>query len=206
MNKNESDKTMVILDIDGVVAELEPELVGYLTEKHGDKALQNRDMYLMENRFENEPEILEDALAFIMEPYSYLNLKPNLRGVNFAVDLIKSQFGVIFLSSRPSNTEKFTRRWLMQNVPHFNESLGVKCVNGSKVRMIENQMRDLTVFVVEDNPETCNKLNQDGILAYNWSQPWNQGCYPLITMEGNNTVIWESMDRKVDFWEKYTYE
>jgi hypothetical protein len=198
------EKLMIIMDIDGVLANLEGRLVEHLVSRYGKDAGINRDMYALEDRYADFPEILDAALSFVIDPNSYYPLEPMMDGLVFVEKAIANGYPVQFLSSRPKGAETFTVRWLRKHLLNYDETLGAKCLDGNKARTILKDYKDLVAFVVEDRPDTVAKLNEGGILAYSWAQPWNTGVYPAILHDDEKFLIASSAGAKTeDFWEKW---
>jgi hypothetical protein len=194
------------MDIDGVLADLEGQLVKHLVDKHGERANVNRDMYSLEDRYADMPDVLDDALDFVLDPNSYYGLEPHADGIRFVESLINTDYHVLFLSSRPKAAEGHTVRWLKKHVENYGYSGGARCVSGSKARLILKEMSGLVAFVVDDNPETVEALNAGGVLAYAWGKLWNDGVYPrLAHSPGRDVLIKESENvPQIDFWDKWS--
>ena len=165
------EKLMIIVDIDGVLADLEGRLVRHLVSRYGRAADVNRDMYAIEDRYADFPEILDAALSFVVDPNSYCSLKPIEAGLNFVEQAIARGYPVQFLSSRPKSAFGHTVSWLRRNLLDYNATLGAKCLEVNKAKLILKEYKDLVAFVVDDRPDTVEKLNAGGVLAYSWAQP-----------------------------------
>lgn len=199
-------KKMVLMDIDGVLADLEGRLVEHLVACYGKDAEINRDMYAIEDRYADFPEILDAALSFVIDPNVYYPLLPLMDGLEFTERIIAKGYPVQFLSSRPQTAETFTVRWLREHLLDYdNTTLGAKCLGGNKARTILKDYKDLVEFVVDDRPSTVEQLNKGGVLAYSWAQIWNVGVHPAILHGDDGFKIATSADAKlVDFWEKWS--
>jgi len=198
------NKKMIIMDIDGVLADLEGRLVEHLVACYGKDADINRNMYAIEDRYADFPEILDAALSFVIDPNCYYPLEPIMDGLVFVERAISNGYPVQFLSSRPKSSLEFTVRWLRKYLLNYDETLGAKCLDGNKARVILKDYKVLIAFVVEDRPDIVAKLNEGGILAYSWAQPWNMGIYPAILHDDEKFLIASDAGSKMeDFWEKW---
>lgn len=201
------EKKMVIMDIDGVLADLEGQMVKWLVEKFGERANVSRDVYDLETRYAEMPDVLAEALAFVLDPNSYYGLEPHVDGIRFVESLINTDYPVLFLSSRPKAAEEFTVRWLKKHVENYAYSNGARCVSGSKARLILRDMAGLVAFVVDDKPETVEELNRGGVLAYSWQRPWNKGVYPLLDHDATSKSVLideDGVTDTIEFWDKWS--
>lgn len=199
------EKKTVIMDVDGVLADVEGRLVEHLVTKFGQRAGLNREMYSLNDRYADMPDVLSEALAFVANPSMYYGLEPHADGIRFVESLINTDYHVVFISSRPKAAETATVRWLKKHVENYGYSGGARCVSGSKSRLILKDMAGLIEFVVDDNPDTVNELNAGGVLAYAWTQPWNEGVYPYLSHGGKDVEIYENdNDAGIEFWEKWS--
>lgn len=197
---------MVIIDIDGVLADLEGAMVEYLRQNFGDDALTNRNLYNIDERYADFPEILDAALKFVLDPNSYYPLKPLQSGLVFVERLMANGYPVQFLSSRPTAAQEYTVRWLKKHLSDYKSTLGAQCLGKNKTRLILKDYSGLVDFVVDDNPRTVTTLNAGGILAYSWAQPWNEGVHPAILHENNQYLIAEdSYGKLIDFWSRWKH-
>lgn len=194
------DKKMVVMDIDGVLADFTSQIDSYLFEKYGAAAVREWTNYSIEGRYADRPDILRDAIEFVNDPNSYYSLDPIPDGIEFAEQLLYYNMNIWFLSSRPKTAYEPTVRWLKKNLAKYNKTLGVT-VTGSQsakfARMEDTSIRDLIGFVVDDSPEVIGHASQLGIDAYCWAQPWNKGVYPRIVP---GDAIKFSDGTATDFW------
>lgn len=170
---------LAIFDLDGFLYDFESYLVTVLERKHGFFARANRDVYDLRDRFENFQDIYKDAVTVLNNKhvYGHLNVDPFAR--QFVIQTIERGYEVMFLTSRPVSTKKITEKSLEKVFGElYTETYGVEFTQ-SKVSYIE-PFKKTVAFVVDDNPEEVENLNNIEVKAFAWNQPWNEHVYPNI--------------------------
>lgn len=186
-------KTIVLMDVDGVMANFEGQLVRELFDKFGKDAITNRSLFSLEKRYKDFPEILEYARKLTANPNFYYPLEECEGAAEFALGLIGYGFDVRFVSSRPASAETFTRRWL-RKVLEIEPVITCGIVNKAEFAI---PFRVDVDFAVDDNPDQIKELKNAGIKTLCWSQQWNEGVFPRIYQRGDGAfMFWEDESKE----------
>ena len=193
---------LVVFDIDGVLAAYEPKLVQVLVDRFGEKAAKGRNLFSLEKRYSEHPEILNVAKGLTSDPNFYYDLESEAGALSFISQLADSGFPIMFVTSRPAYMESVTRRWLLKNFgAYFEESLGLFCGIESKAKFVAD-LKDGVEFVVEDNPENIREIVDAGFMALCWDQTWNQGVFPRLYIRSDGELmLWADESKEsAPFW------
>lgn len=190
---------IVCFDVDGVLADFEGKLVNVLESEFGDIATKNRNLFSIEDRFENHPEIIRRAQLYINTPNFYRNLEPIKDMILLANELIGFKVGVMYLTSRPQTHEEVTRRWLQKHTENYSESLGLFCGVENKADFLLDVNAQ---YLIDDNPKEITRCKKSKIPVLVWSQEWNERLFPRLYASSNGTLmLWESEDKEAEpFW------
>ncbi len=192
-------KKLVIFDVDGIICDFEGGLVSVLEKQFGAIGYANRNLFKLENRFPDRPDVLRFAKDLVEDPNFYYGLQANEGVADFIDNLQESGVMVMYLSSRPLSSENFTRRWLLKNTYG---QVDVYCGVSDKAGFL-NEIRDSVDFVVEDNPEQIEKMKKSGFSVLCFDQEWNKGIFPrLYVRSDGNMMLWASEDIEAEpFWD-----
>lgn len=186
-------KTIILMDVDGVMADYEGRLNQVLIEDFGSKAVANRKLYSLEKRYAESPAILTYAQALTADPNFYYPLEECEGAAEFALGLIGYGFDIKFVSSRPASAETFTRRWL-RKVLEIEPVVTCGIVDKAEFAIPFRMDIDCAV---DDNPDQIKELNNAGIKALCWSQEWNEGVFPRIYQRSDGAfMFWEDESKE----------
>lgn len=183
---------LIVLDIDGVLANFEDRLVHMLWQEFGSVALENRDCYKLEDRWGDRPEVLNKARQLTADPNIYYGLEMHDGADNFLATLVFDDHPFMFVTSRPEYMESVTRRWLNRKFRITNPRL--YCGILDKAEFL-SRIKDSIDFVIDDNPEIIKSLQDKGFVAVCWSQEWNMGIFPRLYVRSDGEVmLWSRED------------
>src|SRR3990167_1260037 len=124
---------LVVMDIDGVLADFEGKLVSVLAREFGEIAYYNRDRFRLEDRYGKYPQVLNRALELTKDPNFYYGLEECEGATDFVDRLSDEQYSITYASSRPKTAESFTIRWLFK---HTIGRFGVYCGVADKLDFV----------------------------------------------------------------------
>lgn len=196
---------LAVFDIDGVLCEFEPALVRILKNEFGSIGTINRHEYSFEARFKNRQDVLTRALELTADPNFYYGLPRDEYAFSFAAQLMNLGYGVMYLTSRPKSCETFTRRWLEKNTYNYKGSLGLFCGVKDKSEFLADVDVDI---VVDDSKEQVEWLHNSGKPAFCWSQEWNEGIFPRLYVDKDETLmLWGYEEEEaLPFWSVFDKE
>jgi hypothetical protein len=171
---------IVIMDIDGVLADFEGRLVQAVSEEFGPNIGElNRHMYSFADRYKQLPDVLNFAMDFTNNRHSYHGLSPIAEGIQFIQELYARNLPVLFCTSRPQSARPFTEAWINREIGYvYPEDL---VVHDNKATWIQKHYSpEQVAFVVDDNPDVCKYLTGYRFLCFAWRQPWNESVFPAI--------------------------
>lgn len=191
------EKKLVVMDIDGVLADFEGRLVQHLVMRFGDEAIADRSFYSLERRYNSKnPEVIGEAIRFVNDPNSYYSLEEHDGAIQFVETLMVHGHKILYLSSRPKNAYMFTRRWLSKKISDMflNLFTGIE----DKAHFLSD-LGESVEFVVEDSPVQIKELKEAGFTVACWSQPWNEGIFPRFYVRTDGVVmLWGSDDTEAE--------
>ena len=192
---------LVIMDIDGVLADFEGKLVNVLIGEFGEIATRNRDKFRLEDRYGEYPKVLGRALELVKDPNFYYGLDVYEGAADFVKKLVLNDYQIVYVSSRPVAAGSFTTGWLLKN---FYGQAYAACGVADKADFVSN-MKDEIEFVVEDNPEQIDNLKDGGLNVFCWSQAWNEGVFPrLYVRSDGELMLWMNEAEEAEpFWSLY---
>lgn len=191
-------KNLVAVDIDGVICDFEGKLVSVLEKQFGAIGHANRNLFRLEDRFPDRPDVLRWAQTLVEDPNFYYGLEVNYEVADFIFSLQDSRKLVMYVSSRPLSAENFTRRWLLRKTYGQVE---VYCGISDKAGFLE-EIRDSVDFIIEDNPEQIESLKKAGFTVLCFDQEWNKGIFPRLYVRSDGfMMLWASEDTEAElFW------
>lgn len=193
---------LVVMDIDGVLADFEGRLVAALEKKFPKRDMRNfnRHMYSVIDRYEEAPDILEFADQFVKDRHSYHGLEVLPDGQRFAHELAEMDFSILYMTSRPESTQDITLRWLKRNLWRFDLAVGLR-VTANKAEDIARMFSPQEIaFIVDDNPDVCKYLGGREYPCIAWRQPWNEDVFPaLIPTRDTFYIVENEADSGTEF-------
>jgi hypothetical protein len=186
----------VVLEVDGVLAQLREKIDAALYSEFGEDALANQDRYFYEARFENRPDILRRVNRYMNEPRFFIGVEPNQAMVEFVNRLIELEFGVMFVTWRPRSHEEVTRRWLERYVVKYSKTIGLFMEVDNKAEFLRDVFVD---FAIDDNPRQISLMKQRGINGFAYDAPYNVGYFPRIVHDRNGEVYLQLADDQEPF-------
>lgn len=188
-------KKMIVLDVDGVLADFEGRLVETLEKEFGEIARSNRQFFRLEDRWKDRPEIVARAKEYVENPNFYYCLEEYPEVTSFAQDLNDFGYPLMFVSSRPLSAETFTRRWINKKLD-LPEYVRVFCGVRDKADFLK-EIADGVDFVIDDNPEEVKRLQKAGFSTLCWEQEWNRGVFPRLYVRSDGDVmLWMEEDKE----------
>lgn len=190
---------IVYFDVDGVLAKFEEKLVNALCDEFGASGSVNRHLFSMEDRFAKFPHIYQRAKQYIENPNFYYGIEPDQDACDFAAELMQKDFTIMYVTSRPTMHESYTRRWLQRHTWNYTMSAGLFCGVENKAEFLS----DVDIqFLVEDNPDEITRCKKMGIPVLVWSQEWNDELYPRLYVSSGTQMLWVAEDKEaIPFWE-----
>lgn len=176
----------VVLDIDGVLADFEGQLVRELGKKFGSVGYDYRDKYRLEERFSNYPLVLEHAKMCAADHNFYYGLQLHEGAQTFVESLLDDGFEILYVSSRPAISHSYTRRWLIRHFTDIEPNL--HCGVGDKVAFLTSYGVKVD-FVVEDNPYHIKQLKEAGFVVVCWAQKWNEKIFPRLYVRSDGEIM-----------------
>lgn len=160
-----SDLPLIVLDIDGVLANFE----GASVQHFGPC---DRSLYGLNERY---PDLLKSEIdAFVNDPLVYAKLSPIPGAVTACSRLMKAGSRLAYVTARPGTAYDVTQAWLAL----YGFPVGPLFVYHweDKAAFIA----DLSpVFAVDDSPRVINGLRELNVFTLIFDQPWNAGVRGL---------------------------
>ena len=86
---------LIIMDVDGVLADFEWRLVDVLASEFGEIATRNRDKFRLEDRYGEYPEVLGRALELVKDPNFYYSLDVYEGAADFVKELVLNDYQIV---------------------------------------------------------------------------------------------------------------
>lgn len=167
--KLDKSKKIIILDIDGVIADYPECFVNYVNNKTNTKFV---------NMFDIRNMLTQKQIYDLKDEYRNSGVKSSLPVKEYAIDFInkiKQKYYIVLLTSRPYS--KYFRiyadtlEWLDKNKIHYDAIYW----DEKKSRNILNNLDlDQIEYVIEDNVYFANKISQLNVKVYLINNEYNQ--------------------------------
>lgn len=186
----------IMVDIDGVLADLE----GAFVEAFGDK---RRDVYYLTDRY---PEYYDMIMEWVASPSTYADLSPIFAGLLFLRQATSRGWYIWLCSSRPKSKEmmEVTIGWLDKYGVKYNE-FSLSDDKNDSIRSYNSLHPARSVRIVVDDSLDVLETIDSSIYSVAWSQPWNAGFYPRMWYDAETMRVLVQPSREespVGAWEK----
>lgn len=188
----------LLIGIDGVLADLEGDIVTRLKREFGHHGEANRENPVVLDRFPKRKDIFDRAMEYLQNEDVYRCLNRDMGAVNFVSNAYERGYKIAFLCKRDRTLEDITERWLKKAIMWM---VSPEIIWASEEDDLKEIIPHVKIFV-DDNPYTVRSFEKLGGNAYSWDQPWNYSVYPKIWTDSRGEAVLQTGDEAdgVYFW------
>lgn len=180
---------MVVLDVDGVLAEQVPPVLARAEKEMGVR-MRKEEITAWDTPVGGVP-FDKLILKYLLDPEFVMSM-PIVEEAQSAVKMIRANCKVVVASSRPKETEAYTIKWLVDNFEltsgMFRNTTGTKKSAISAHVLIDDYIPNLKSF-------TDRGHGRKGIL---FSQPWNNQQDEIAELKEKNIITVKNSWKEIE--------
>lgn len=168
-----SNGTVIVLDLDDVIANLRESLYRVLHRATGiDRHWRDWQHYNLCQHFALAKPVLERIL---IQEQALENCQPEPDAAAATAMLAGLDFELIIVTARAwhPHAEALTHRWLAEHGVHFHQLLVVP-LGSDKLAALPDRS---VALAIDDHPRNIRSYQRAGIATLMVERPWNAGCY-----------------------------
>lgn len=187
------DPSSVAFDIDGVVADTISLFIDIAREVHSITHIRYEDIccYNLIDCTDLDPGIIDSVVTRLLNGNYSAELKPMTGAAEVLTRIERQCSPLLFVTARPYDGP--IRDWLQEVLALNRDSIDVVPTGSHETKAEVLLARNIKYFV-DDRLDTCELLDDAGILPILYKQPWNRGShtYPEISS-------WAELEALIDF-------
>ena len=167
------------VDLDGVLGDQVPHILGLLNQKYGLK-LKKSDIRMWNQPIPNTNTDIDREIEHALLDTNYVLTMPVIRGAVKFLRLLSSEHFIMVVTSRPPAADQPTLKWLQKKRLIFHEFRNMQGLGKERLPvdiLIDDRLENISAFAIKNN------------VAILFSQPWNQDHKSLSELIEQGRVI-----------------
>lgn len=181
-------KPIVAFDIDDILNDFYPSFAQYHNQVYG-SIIKKEGLHVFEiaTVFNLSPSESLARINAFCETEQFSKLIP-LLGAQKGIDMVKEFADVVAITSRASNFEHVTKKWITQHFPEKFSQVVLANLHGDGKKMNKSELCKLhgAQVMVEDSLKYALDCASNGIPTVLLDKPWNKGIVPNNVIRVNS--------------------